>query len=72
MSGPATIERARSIVEDLLDLRAEARAWARAHRAHHPRSTMTEAHDDPPYVCRREYLEATRRLLAAIDATGEP
>jgi hypothetical protein len=41
VSQPATIEGARSIVEDLLDLRAEA-------------------------------LEATRRLLAAIDATGEP
>jgi hypothetical protein len=53
MTQPVTIEAARSVIEDLLDLQAEARAWAKAHRSKATRS---------------QYLEATRRLLAAIDA----
>jgi hypothetical protein len=61
VSQPATIEGARSIVEDLLDLRAEARAWSKTRRAFYGGDASRSA-----------YLEATRRLLAAIDATGEP
>jgi hypothetical protein len=53
VSAPVTVEHARSVIEDLLDLQAEARAWAKAHREGAPHS---------------QYLEATRRLLAAIDA----
>jgi hypothetical protein len=52
-TNPATIERARSIIEDLLELLAAARAWRRV---------------CGPEATRHAYLAAHSRLVAAIDA----
>jgi hypothetical protein len=65
VAGPLTIDIARREIDRLRALERLVQRWARAHRAHHVHSTMTEAKGDPPYVPRAEFLAIERVLLAA-------